>query len=281
MEEVIGAIIGALLGGLFMWLLSRRQPQNYILWEEVFSYAFRLPLPKTRILYEETPVDELHLVRLKCRHLGSQVIDNPEFTIILNPEVRLLGVTSNIIPERGISDELCNTKIDGSKVHVSLERIYPHSLNQEILSIDLLSGTPVSVQNVIGTGTSEDGYGWSVKFTQTAFSEIPLLSLRSPKRQYLVLPVVAYAGLILTVVAWFAWTIWHFPRGLVSVNWSQLQSLLEAPLFVTLAIWTIAVVAGSWILGLIGWFLPIPIPFSKRVLVVRLVKRGTYYPWND
>jgi hypothetical protein len=268
MAEIIAAIIGALIGGLFALLLSRKRP-SYIVCEVQYQGRFSLPFSETRILFRDNPIDELYLTRLSFRNMGTQVLEKPAFTVKFRNVPHVLGVSVDVSPDRALDDTLlCETAVQENVIRLEPTIFYPYQLNQEVLTIDVFTRSDAAIAGVIGHGVNRDGTGWSVRFGGSWVS-IPLLGAVAPTRKALIYGLGMYFVFLLTIVMLIGYLGWHVLSGLIIVNAAYFRTMLRDPLLLVILVWSVIIFSVAFTLALRGWFLPIPLPF-KRVLTIRI-----------
>ena len=280
MGEIIGAIVGALLGGFFTWLLTRRRP-HHIVCDEEFRGTFALGVPETRILYRDVPVEKLGVIRLNFRNVGSQVIESPRLTVRLDEDVQVLDVLASMSPERGIvgfedqreaqsgegtsQQELpVKTIVKTNSVQVLADRLNPYSLNQETVTVDIFAGGEIKKVDVLGSGVLRDGTGWSVSFQP--WREI---QARRVRRMNVFNKVNFYALLLLGIT----YLIWRPPLGILSINMSTASGWLRDPILWILVAWGLLFLAWAFYWGLRGWVLYLPMPFFGRRVRISFERR--------
>lgn len=271
MGEIIGAIVGAVLGGLFTWFLTRRRP-HHIVCDEEFRGTFALGVPETRILYRDVPVEELGVLRLKFRNTGSQVIESPKLTIRLDDDVRVLDALGAVFPERGVvafedqrEDQLAKdalqqrqsvqTAVKVNAVQVSLDRLNPYSLNQEIVTVDVFGKGAITKVEMLGSGILKDGSGWSVSYQPWREAQ---------RRRARIITAFVGVNFIALFLASIAYLIWQPLTGILSLNTVAAYAWLRDPLLWVLVVWGLLLLAFMFYMGLRGWWLALPMPFLGR-----------------
>lgn len=262
------------MGGLFTWVLIRKQP-NYIMCEEELSYRISLGLPETRVLYRNLPVETLYMLRLKVHNAGSSVIENAKFIIRLNKNIRILGSSGGISPERDSSESSCQIVVKDHEVHVLLDRIFPYTLNQDTVHVDIFSDEEIEVLNTFGSGVLKDGSGWSIKYQPRKPQYIRFLGVwwTAPptKREgaYLIFTIVNFLALLIATITYL---FWRPPTGVFSINSYALQMWFGDPVLWIITGWIVLFLAWAFAMGLHGWSLPIPMPFLGRVIHIKFVR---------
>jgi len=192
---VIGAILGAILAAAFSWYRSRIKP-HYLVFEE----QARTPLEvieeareETEISYGGSKVDRLSLEKIRLFNHGPKVLKDADFTVTLNPGVKIVGTPQPKIMPRG----------EGKIVSPSQEQ--PPNQNEKKFHIDYLKPFKPYKQEVIidlicdgeitDVGVSGGGPEWSAIFW----------SLEEKRRRIgrtFVLPYLLFILLNLVLMIW-------------------------------------------------------------------------------
>jgi len=271
MYEIIGAITAAIIGGILTWYLGRRRPTHVIFDSDVL-YSITLDLPETKILYRDTPLKQLYMLQLKAYNAGSRVIEKPKFVIKLQEGIRILGAHVNVVPEReGVNGQIF---IKDNEVEISLNRLYPYSLNQELMILQLFSDSYLCSQQIYqiyGNGIFQDGTGWSTRYLNAQTKKIPFWHVwfYPDKKEvvYFVITLVGFVGLLAVIaISLFM----NPPSSILSIValriWlSSFWAWLLIGSVTAFILWALA-------MGFRGWVLPIPIPFTNRMIRIRIVK---------
>ncbi len=277
MTEILGAVIGALLGGVLTWYITRQRP-TYIWfdWDRKYQIGFD-SLPHTKILYRDIPIKNLYILRLRAVNTGSRVIKNPEFVIKLQEGAKVLGASAEIIPSRKGAD--CQVSTKENEVELTINRLYPYSLNRELLLVYLFGNSELKIEQISGEGVFQDGTGWSTRFWEAVPTRIPFLNVwfypwsysREYRREivYLAITILGFVALlIISIVCVFLNPL----SGVLSIDFEALRIWINRPCSWLVLGSLVAFIIWAFAMGLRGWILPIPLPFFGRTIHIQFVK---------
>jgi hypothetical protein len=281
MEAIISSILGAVVGGVIAWLVSRRKP-HHIICDEDYRGVFNLEVPETSIMFRGAAVEELGLLRLKFRNNGSQTIEKPNIVVRVDKDIKILDTKLDFFPERidlkfeenseSQSDKGKNnielpvkTIIDKNSVEIKLDRIIPYSTNQETVSLDIFTEGETEKMEVLGSGALKDGTAWAVIFkpweeVQRKLSRrVSLLSLFS---------------ILISLILLLIYVFKLLPTNFLSVStWDNFKKWLNDPLLWIFSGWLILTIAGHLYGGFKGIVMMLPIPFSEKALYLNISRR--------
>lgn len=299
MYEIIAAILGAVIGGYLAWRFSRYRPKHIICEERFRSeiciggplknwsawwntsergarFSLLIGLPNTRVLFQDEAVDKLTFLTLVFRNTSDKPINNASILVKLDDEARVLGCKSAFKPERHVGSpsseslgpladrtklEPCCTAVDKSKLQLEIDTIFPYKLNQEILTLDIICSGKAGEPEILGQGTLDDGNAWAARFEHWEETE---------RRAYRRLRAIGRA-LLLGFALYSAYFVYFVLRTYPRIRRNdRLAWLLTTPqVTVCVGYLLIQLVYLGYLLLYKKMRLRIPIPFSKRRLVIR------------
>lgn len=161
---IISAVVGAGLGAILHWYFTRKRPQ-YLVCEEKARTSLEVieeAKEETEIRYGGSKIGRLSLVKLRLFNQGTEVLKGADFTVRLNPEVKIVGIPPcKILPE-GEGEIVFPWQEqppnqNEKKFHVHY--LNPFKLYEQEVIIDLICDGKITEVGVFGGGP-----GWSVKF---------------------------------------------------------------------------------------------------------------------
>lgn len=206
--SIVSAVIGAVLGAIFQWYRTRVRPQ-YLICEEIARTSLEVieeAREETEIRYGGTRVDRLSLEKLRLFNHGAKVLKGADFTVRLNPEVKIVGIPPcKILPE-GEGEIVFPWQEqppnqNEKKFHVHY--LNPFKLYEQEVIIDLICDGKITEVGVFGGGP-----GWSVKFW--SLEEKKRIGARI-SRIFFASFLIAVGGVLGATALWGARIFWRIP----------------------------------------------------------------------
>jgi hypothetical protein len=301
MFEIVAAIIGVVLGAIATWWLNRSRPLFIVcedsfrarlaiggeLWDwtsewrsgkEQSLVSFGIGLPETKMLFRETPINTLSVLRLKFRNTGHVVVNEPKIDILLADSAIILGCDIHLEPEQ-IKSRNLNTEnenklekstitpeliyFEKNRIALTLENLYPFGINQEVTILDIFCNGEIGDINVSGRGVLQDGLIWAVKFEPW---------LESRKRVVKNVGRFNSINILGLLIAILGYIVVKPPLDLLTFNSRAWEHWIGNIWFTVIAAWLVLFLTYAFYMAMKGWYLNLRLPFIKRRLVIALEK---------
>jgi hypothetical protein len=139
----------------------------------------------------------------------------------------------------------------------------------------VFSDKEIEFMKATGSGILKDGTGWAVKKSIGTIRDFPSLGVYLPWggkiAKLFTSLAVNYVCLFLAIVAYL---LWRPPYNIFSFDLAAWLRWTSEPFIRVLIIWMILSLILGIVLFVKGAVIPIPIPFTKRVIHIRMVKAG-------
>jgi len=305
MFEILAAVIGVILGAAISWWLSRTSPLLIVCedsfrtrltiggepWEWTFRWhtsgkeqslvSFGIGLPETKMLFKETPINTLSVLRLKFRNAGHIVIPKPKIYIHLSETAKILGCDIHTEPEQISSQNLDiksenktekdtispeQTEFQHNTAIVTLDNLYPFNMSQEVTIVDLFCNGEIGETKVFGRGVLQDGAIWMVKFE-------PWLNARKRiTKNVQLFNQINILGLLIAIVGYF---IVKPPFNLIVINEFFWKEWSSGYWFTAVVVWLLSYIIYMFYMAMKGWAINLKLPFINRRLFIALEKNVT------
>lgn len=151
--------------------------------------------------------------------------------------------------------------------------LLPYDANQDIVKINVFSDKEIEFTGATGSGVLKDGTGWAINKNIRKIRELHSLGVYMPwggkMTTYIALLVGNYVCLFLAIIAHL---LWRPPSDIFSFDRIAWLKWISEPFISVLIIWILLSLALGIVLFIGGTVIPIPIPFTNRVIHIRMIK---------
>lgn len=203
---IISAVVGAVLGAIVQWWRTRTRPQ-YLVCEEKARTSLEVieeAREETEIRYGGSKVARLSLEKLRLFNQGPEVLKGADFTVRLNPEVKIVGIPPcKILPEGEgeIVSPWQEQPPNQNEKNFRVDYLNPFKPYKQEVLIELICDGEITEVDVFGGGP-----GWSVKFWSLEEKKRTRGNIGSIVFAFAVIGIVGVFGVAFLKELIFPWT---------------------------------------------------------------------------